>query len=103
MARYYVNDNAQNNGDHEVHTTGCPYLPMIVSKAFLGSYSSCGPFFLWTVLPVDRLSRPLRECTDNPTDVGHALVLVTRASLPRYQWLSAMPPAIRNEVVLWAS
>ena len=43
MARYYVNDNAQRNGDHEVHTTGCPYLPMIVNKTYLGDFSSCAP------------------------------------------------------------
>ena len=27
MASYYVNNNAQSNGDHEVHTTGCSWLP----------------------------------------------------------------------------
>ena len=41
MAQYYVNDNAQNNGDHEVHKDGCPYLPMIVSKTPLGGHSNC--------------------------------------------------------------
>ena len=43
MARYYVNDRAQNNGDHEVHRTGCRYLPLIVSKTYLGDYYSCSP------------------------------------------------------------
>ena len=43
MARYYVNNRAQSNGDHEVHTTGCRYLPKIVSKKYLGDFSSCRP------------------------------------------------------------
>lgn len=29
MAYYYVNDNAQSNGDHEVHVTGCTYLRLV--------------------------------------------------------------------------
>ena len=27
MARYYVNDRAQPNGDHEVHKDGCSFMP----------------------------------------------------------------------------
>lgn len=27
MARYYVNNNAQANGDHEVHELGCTFMP----------------------------------------------------------------------------
>ena len=27
MTRYYVNDNAQRNGDHEVHALGFKWLP----------------------------------------------------------------------------
>ncbi len=41
MAKYYVNDNAQSNGDHEVHKEGCSYLAEIVSKTYLGDFSSC--------------------------------------------------------------
>ena len=41
MAKYYVNDRAQNNGDHEVHKEGCIYLPMIVSKTNLGDHYFC--------------------------------------------------------------
>ena len=41
MAKYYVNNNAQSNGDHEVHVEGCPYLPLIVSKTALGDHSNC--------------------------------------------------------------
>ena len=43
MARYYVNDNAQPNGDHEVHTTGCSWLSKIESKTYLGDFSNCVP------------------------------------------------------------
>ena len=41
--RYYVNNNAQNSWDHEVHRTWCVYLPLIVSKTYLGDYESCWP------------------------------------------------------------
>lgn len=27
MARYYVNKYAQSNGDHEVHVSGCSWMP----------------------------------------------------------------------------
>jgi hypothetical protein len=41
MARYYVNDRAQSNGDHEVHRDGCSYMP--VNKTYLGEQSNCRP------------------------------------------------------------
>lgn len=43
MARYYVNKNAQSNGDHEVHTTGCSHMPEEQNRIYLGDFSSCGP------------------------------------------------------------
>ena len=39
MKNYYVNMNAQTNGDHEVHAEGCYYMPS--QKKYLGSFSSC--------------------------------------------------------------
>ncbi|MES2112229.1 MAG: hypothetical protein V4577_25965 [Bacteroidota bacterium] len=39
--KYYVNNHAQSNGDHEVHNENCPYLPSIVSKNYLGDFSGC--------------------------------------------------------------
>jgi len=43
MKRYCVNKNAQTaSGDHEVHTTGCPYLPNPENQAPLGLHDSCG-------------------------------------------------------------
>ena len=43
MARYYVNKNAQSNGDHEVHTTGCKWMPKTENRIYLGSLNSCVP------------------------------------------------------------
>ena len=43
MAYYYVNDNAQSDGYHEVHRTGCVWLPKVKSKTYLGDFISCGP------------------------------------------------------------
>ena len=43
MKTYYVNNNEQLNGDHEVHTDDCPYFKSIVSKKELGQFSSCKP------------------------------------------------------------
>lgn len=41
MKNYYVNKNAQSNGDHEVHTSDCTYLPRPENRIFLGTFSSC--------------------------------------------------------------
>ena len=43
MASYYVNKNAQSNGDHEVHKAGCSYMPALSNRLYLGEFSSCGP------------------------------------------------------------
>lgn len=41
MARYYVNKNAQANGDHEVHTTGCPTPADPINRLDLGEHLTC--------------------------------------------------------------
>ena len=41
MKKYYVNDNAQANGDHEVHHEDCIYLPLSKNRTDLGSFSNC--------------------------------------------------------------
>ena len=41
MAFYYVNKNAQANGDHEVHKDGCEYLPTINNRIHLGDFTNC--------------------------------------------------------------
>ncbi len=38
---YYVNDNEQSNGDHEVHEDGCYWLGLAASKTYLGYFDSC--------------------------------------------------------------
>ncbi len=41
MASYYVNKNAQSTGEHEVHTTGCSYLPDPENRVYLGDFTNC--------------------------------------------------------------
>ena len=41
MASYYVNDNVQKNGEHEVHKEGCSWLPAAHNRTYLGQHSSC--------------------------------------------------------------
>ena len=42
--RYYVNTNAQANGDHEVHQeTDCPTPAEPKNRQYLGDFSSCAP------------------------------------------------------------
>ena len=43
MAMYYVNKNAQSNGDHEVHNSDCNYLPESQNLLRLGDFSTCRP------------------------------------------------------------
>ena len=38
---YYVNKNAQSNGDHEVHNSDCRVLPLPANRLYLGSFSTC--------------------------------------------------------------
>ena len=41
MSKYYVNKNAQSNGDHEVHKEGCSYMPSSENRIYLGDFSNC--------------------------------------------------------------
>lgn len=41
MSSYYVNKNAQSNGDHEVHTTGCSWMPEPSNRFYLGDFNGC--------------------------------------------------------------
>lgn len=41
MDFYYVNKNAQSNGDHEVHKGTCSYLPLPENRLYLGTFASC--------------------------------------------------------------
>lgn len=41
MDSYYVNKNAQPNGDHEVHKSSCNRLPELQHRMYLGQFSTC--------------------------------------------------------------
>ena len=41
MPHYYVNSNAQNNGDHEVHESGCTQGADPENQVSLGYHASC--------------------------------------------------------------
>ena len=41
MAEYYVNRQAQANGDHEVHRSDCTYLPSESDRLYLGTFPNC--------------------------------------------------------------
>ena len=38
---YFVNQNAQISGEHEVHKEGCPYLPAPSNRVNLGLHEHC--------------------------------------------------------------
>ncbi|WP_079640711.1 hypothetical protein [Sphingobacterium nematocida] len=41
MTKYYVNNRAQTNGDHEVHKQECSWLALAASTTYLGEHSAC--------------------------------------------------------------
>ena len=41
VTKYYVNTEAQRNGDHEVHKTGCAWMPAEKNRKYLGEFDSC--------------------------------------------------------------
>ncbi|MGS2738735.1 hypothetical protein [Sinomicrobium sp. M5D2P17] len=41
MPKYYVNKNAQPNGDHEVHKEGCKWMPKTENRIYLGNHNDC--------------------------------------------------------------
>ena len=41
MKYYYVNKEAQSNGDHEVHTQDCKWLPDVLNREDLGFFTNC--------------------------------------------------------------
>lgn len=43
MPSYYVNKNAQSNGDHEVHVSVCGRMPEAHNRLYLGEFSNCRP------------------------------------------------------------
>lgn len=41
MTKYYVNKEEQQNGDHEVHKTGCAWMPNEQNRKYLGDFDNC--------------------------------------------------------------
>lgn len=41
MKSYCVNKNAQDTGEHEVHTLDCDYLPETENQVYLGKFNTC--------------------------------------------------------------
>ena len=41
MSRYYINDTAQDTGEHEVHKEGCYWLGLAKSTTYLGEFYTC--------------------------------------------------------------
>ncbi len=41
MEIYHVNKNPQENGDHEVHVSGCSHLPSKKNLQYLGVFTDC--------------------------------------------------------------
>ena len=41
MTHFYVNKNAQPTGEHEVHTSSCPFLPRVENRIYLGMFNTC--------------------------------------------------------------
>lgn len=40
MPNYYINRNARQSGEHEIHKEGCHYLNHILNKELLGEFQS---------------------------------------------------------------
>lgn len=41
MPRFYVNKYSQSQHSHEIHTTGCSFLPFEKNRIFLGNLEDC--------------------------------------------------------------
>lgn len=41
MKNYYVNTQAQYNGDHEVHTADCQFIPSLLNRKAIGQHENC--------------------------------------------------------------
>ena len=41
MQYFYVNKHAQLNGEHEVHTSSCSFLPSVENRISLGMFNTC--------------------------------------------------------------
>lgn len=56
--KYYVNNEAQYNGDHEVHIESCFYYSRMKNKTYLGEYESCKD----AVRAAEKIHRQVNGC-----------------------------------------
>ncbi|QZT37387.1 hypothetical protein K5X82_00495 [Halosquirtibacter xylanolyticus] len=40
MKSYYINNQYQSEGVHEVHTADCPFLPGSIDRRYIGAYKN---------------------------------------------------------------
>ncbi len=68
MAAYYINKNAQSNGDHEVHKSGCSFMPNSENRRYLGDFSSCRPAVVAAkkIYPTPQSSIAHQEKSEDP-------------------------------------
>lgn len=83
MKSYYVNKQAQSNGDHEVHTSDCRYLPSLLNRKAIGHMKI-----------VDLLLLKLRKRIRNQMDVKPVLMNVILV-----KWVFASPKELTLAVV----
>lgn len=40
MMHYYINNRTQPNGEHQIHRTGCTFMPDSETRTYLGQFDS---------------------------------------------------------------
>ena len=60
MQNYYFYIYPDINGNYEVHTENCYYLPSELNRQYIGRYSSCQA----TIIALRRLLIPIKSLTD---------------------------------------
>jgi hypothetical protein len=74
--RYYVNKNSQANGDHEVHTATCSFLPSESNRIYLGDFATCSP-------AVSEARKHYSQCNGSPYVLAIRRVAQRHRSGPR--------------------
>ena len=39
--KYFVSKTPEETGEHEVHAEGCPKIPSVIHRKYIGEYLSC--------------------------------------------------------------
>ena len=63
MHTFYVNKNAQTNGDHEIHRLGCRLLPKKEDRVSIGFFDNCQEA-LEEALKTDPKAKSCPTCLD---------------------------------------